>query len=214
MRVRAPNLTPGPGSAVAAYKDVDWVRTIRHGVKPNGRPAIIMPSEDYARLTDADMGALVAYVRQLPAAPGAGTELKLPLPVMALYGLGMIQDAAAKIDHTLPPPAPVPEAATAEHGAYVVQSCIGCHGPTLAGGRIPGGPPDWPPAADLTPRADGPMARYGDAQSFAAMLRSGRRPDGSAVSPVMPFASLKELSEVDVNAVYAYLKTLPPGTAR
>jgi hypothetical protein len=58
------------------------------------------------------------------------------------------------------------------------------------------------------------MARYGDAQSFAAMLRSGRRPDGSAVSPVMPFASLKELSEVDVNAVYAYLKTLPPGTAR
>jgi hypothetical protein len=42
----APNITPGPGNVVARYSADDWVRTLRHGVKLNGRPAIVMPSED------------------------------------------------------------------------------------------------------------------------------------------------------------------------
>ena len=59
---RAPNISPGPGSVVAKYTPADWERSLRHGVKPDGRPLMIMPSEDYNRLTDADLGALVAYV--------------------------------------------------------------------------------------------------------------------------------------------------------
>ena len=42
------------------------------------------------------------------------------------------------------------------------------------------------------------------------MFQSGKRPDGSAVSPVMPFGMFKEMSSDDVAAIYAYLKTLPP----
>ena len=60
LRVSGPNITSGAGSATVNYKPEDWVRTIRHGVKPNGQPAFIMPSEDYNRLTDADTGALIA----------------------------------------------------------------------------------------------------------------------------------------------------------
>jgi mono/diheme cytochrome c family protein len=208
MLVRAPNITPAAGSVVAAYTPSDWVRTIRHGVKPDGRPVLIMPSEDYNRLTDADLAAIVAYVRQLPHAPGASGLVRFPLPVKVLYSVGLMRDAAEKIDHRLPPAEPVAEGVSAAHGAYVANGCIGCHRAGLAGGKIAGVPPSWPAAARLAPGEGSVLPRYRDAQAFAAMLKTGKRPDGSAVSPVMPFASLRELSEVDTQALYLYLTTM------
>lgn len=213
MLIHAPNITPVSGGVVAAYTADDWVRTIRHGVKPGGKPAIVMPSEEYARFTDADLVALVAFLRQMPAAAGPGATIQFPLPVKALYAVGLVQDAAEKIDHSLPAPQPVPEAVTAEHGAYVANSCIGCHGATLSGGKVPGGPPDWPAAANLTPGEGSALARYPTAAAFVAMLRSGKRPDGSVVSSVMPFAALKEMNDTDVQALYLHLKALPPRRA-
>lgn len=213
MRVRAPNITPAPGSAVERYTVADWVRTVRHGVKPDGRPAIVMPSEDYNRLTDADLGALIAYLRQMPRAAGGPAVIEFPLPVKALYAAGVIHDSAEIIDHALPPSQPVPEAATAVHGAYVANACIGCHGAGLSGGRIPGAPPEWPAAANLTPGDGSAMAHYADADAFVRMLRSGQRPDGSAISRVMPFESLQALNDTDAQALYLHLKGLAPRPA-
>lgn len=212
LRLAGSKIGPGAGSTTAAYTPVDWVRTLRHGVKPSGRPVAIMPSEDYARLTDADVGAIVAYVRTLPAAaPGGAAVLSLPLPVRVLHGLGLLPDAASKIDHTLPPAPPVAEAVSVEHGRYVAQSCTGCHGATFAGGRIPGGPPDWPPAARLAPGEGTVMARYAEPNTFVAMMRSGKRPDGSAVQ-VMPFEALSQMNDVDLQALHLFLRSLPaPG---
>jgi len=39
------------------------------------------------------------------------------------------------------------------------------------------------------------------------MFRTGRRPDGSPVSAVMPFESPRAMTKIDVEAVYKYLKT-------
>jgi len=208
LRLAGPNITPGEGKVVARYTPEDWVRTLRHGVKPDGRPLFVMPSEDYNRFTDADLGALVAYVRSLPPQPGGATVLELSLPVKLLYGFDAIEDAAQKIDHTLPPATAVAEGVTVAHGAYVANMCISCHGPGLSGGKIPGTPPDWAPASNLTPGDASAMTRYKDAGQFVAMLRSGKRPDGTAVT-VMPFESLRELNDVDAQALYAYLKTVP-----
>jgi hypothetical protein len=47
---------------------------------------------------------------------------------------------------------------------------------------------------------------------FSAMMRSGKRPDGSSIQ-VMPFESLSKMDDVDLPALYAYLKTLPPRAA-
>lgn len=211
--IHAPNITPAPGSVVASYTADDWERTIRHGVAPNGRPLLIMPSEDYNRFTNDDLAAMVAYLRQMPAAQGGGTVIELPLPLRAFYGLGLIRDAAEKIDHTLPPSTPVAEAVTAEHGAYVANTCIGCHGEGLGGGKIPGAPPEWPAAANLTPGEGSVMPLYPDAPAFVAMMRSGKRPDGSAVSPVMPFVALKEMNDTDLQALYVHLKAVPARAA-
>jgi mono/diheme cytochrome c family protein len=209
MYVKAPNITAGPGGVVHGYTEGDWVRAIRHGVNPQGHALLAMPSEDYNRLNDNDFAALVAYARSLPPVAGDAAVFRLPLLVRALYGAGLVKDAAEKIDHRMPPSAVVPVAATVEHGTYVANMCVGCHGPAFKGGPIPGAPPGWPPAADLTPSPGNAMTRYDTADKFVAMMRSGKRPDGSAVSAVMPFASLRNVNETDLNAMYAYLKSLP-----
>jgi mono/diheme cytochrome c family protein len=206
LRIAGPNITSG--GVTARYQPQDWVRTIRHGVKPGGQPLMVMPSEDYNRFTNQDLASLVAYVRSLPPQQGGAAVVELPFPVRVLYGLGAIKDAAAKIDHSLPPAQPVPVAVDARHGAYVANMCIGCHGEHLSGGKIPGGPPDWPPAANITPGENSAMVRYPDADRFIAMLRSGKRPDGTPIK-VMPFESLSKLNDVDARALHAYLKTVP-----
>lgn len=210
LKLAGPAIGPGPGSVAAGYGGADWARTLRHGVKPDGRPLLVMPSDDYARLTDADVGAIAAYVRSLPPVRGGAAVLQLPLPARVLYGLGLMDDAAARIDHTLPPAQPVAEGVTVEHGRYVAAMCIGCHGAELRGGRIPGAPPDWPAAVDLTPGPGSALARYADAEAFQRMLRTGRRPDGSAVR-VMPFESLAALNDVDAQALYLYLRSRAGG---
>jgi mono/diheme cytochrome c family protein len=208
LRIKGPNITRGTGGVVAAYQGEDWIRTIRHGVAPGGRPLMVMPSEDYNRFTDADLGALVAYVQALPPATGTGAEVRLPLPARVLYGFGGIEDAAARIDHTLPPAQPVAEGVTLQHGAYVANMCLGCHGAQLAGGKIPGGPPDWPAAADLTAKADVMKVRYADPEAFIRMFKSGKRVDGTAIQ-VMPFESLRNMSDTDLRALHLYLKSRP-----
>ncbi len=162
-----------------------------------------MPSEDYNRLSDNDFGALVAYVRSLPAGGGQPAEIHLPWFIQGLYGAGVVKDAAEKIDHSLPPSPPIAAALNAQYGAYVANSCKGCHGATLRGGNIPGAPPDWPAAADLRP--SGAMKTYPQAEQFVAMMRSGKRPDGSEVSRVMPFGAFAKMNDTDLNALYLFL---------
>lgn len=204
LRVRGANLTAGTNSATRGYRPGDWDLAIRHGLSPTGRPLMIMPSEDYNRLTDADLGALVAYIRSLPATEGAPALVELPQVPRLAYGFGVMRDAAAKIDHTLPPETAVPEGLTLEHGRYVANACRGCHGLTLAGGPIPGAPPEWPPAPALVGGTSIIASRYPDAASFARMFKRGQRPNGTTVQ-VMPFESLRQMNETDVAALHLYL---------
>jgi mono/diheme cytochrome c family protein len=213
LHVRTPNLTRGEGSPTAAYTEADWVRSIRHGVDPQGRALLVMPSEDYNRLTDADLAAIVGYVRSLPPVKEGRAQVRLPLLLTALYGAGVIPDGAEKIDHRLPPAQPVAVGVTTAHGAYVANMCMGCHGEHFSGGKIPGGPPEWPPAANLTPGAGSVMTRYDTPEKFIAMMRSGKRPDGSEVDKAMPFLTLAAINDTDLQALHAYLHTLAPREA-
>ena len=213
MYIKSPNITPGAGSVVAKYTEADWVRSIRHGVNPARHPMSLMPSSDYNQVTDVDLAALIAYTRSLPPVAGEGAAIRFPLIVKALYAVGKIKDDAETIDHTRPPPQPVPDAVTAENGAYLAHLCAGCHGDKFSGGPIPGTPPEWPPAANLTPGEGSAMVRYDAPEKFLAMIRTGKRPDNSAVSAVMPFPTLKNMSDTELGALYVYLKTLPPLSA-
>ena len=110
-----------------------------------------------------------------------------------------------------------------ERGYYLVRimDCTGCHTPGallgrpdtdryLAGADVGFGTPVgivYPP--NLTPDPETGLGRWTDAQ-VARAIRQGVRPDGRALVPVMPWPSYSALTESDVAAIVAYLKTLPP----
>jgi cytochrome c553 len=208
MYVRTPNITRGPGSVVAEYTEADWVRAIRHGVSPQGRALLIMPSDLFIDLSDADLAALVAYLRGLPPIAGEKPVMRLPAIFRALYGVGVVRDSSEVIRHDRQALASVQPAESREYGAYAARICMGCHGETLSGGRRPNGPPHGAVPANLTPGEGTVMPRYDTLEKFRAMMRSGKRPDGSEIQ--MPFDTLSAFNDNDVAAIYAYLAALPP----
>jgi hypothetical protein len=50
--------------------------------------------------------------------------------------------------------------------------------------------------------------RYTEATFFKA-LREGVKPEGTPINPAMPIGSTKEMTDDEIRAVYAYLKTVP-----
>lgn len=205
--VHAPNLTRGAGGLPADWTDVDFVRAIRHGVARDGRGLFLMPSMDYAEFSDADMGALIAYVKSVPPVDRPRGPVALGPVARALTAAGKIKLAAEVIDHANVKPAVVAAGVTPDYGRYVAASCIGCHGPNFSGGRIDAGPPDWPAAANLTPHAEARLAKWSE-EDFLRAIRSGKRPDGTEISPVMPRA-FAQMDEIELKAVWTFLKTLP-----
>ncbi len=206
-RVTGPNLTRGSGGLPADYSSADFVRAIRHGVGRDGRGLFLMPSTDYATFSDDDLGALIAYLQSAPAVDRTVAPLSLGPIARMLLTTGQIRLAADVIDHANVKPAVVTIGVNVDYGRYVAASCTGCHGNNFAGGKIAAGPPEWPPAANLTPHASGRMKGWTEA-NFMQALRTGRRPDGTEIDPAMPRA-FGGLDDTEIRAVWAFLQTLP-----
>ena len=204
-RLAAPNLTPG-----GRGKDLDlrdWERAVRHGVRRDGTSLRVMPAQEFTTMADDDIAAIVSYAKSIaPVATQQPAPRAGPL-ILALYAAGQVKLLPGEeIDHTRTHAAHVDPAPTAQYGEYLAIGCTGCHGATLSGGKIPGAPPDWKPAANITPAGIG---HYTEAD-FVRILREGKRPDGSQVDSLMPYRLTRSMTDVELKAVYAYLKTVPP----
>ncbi|RMG17678.1 MAG: cytochrome C [Deltaproteobacteria bacterium] len=204
-----PNLTRGKGSVVANYEMEDWDRIVRHGVKPDGRPAL-MPSQDFAEMSDQELSDIVAYISSLPPVDrnlGRPSFGPLGTVLLAVKALPLSAETlAARTEHPARPPS---EADPVAFGAHLAKTCVGCHGEHLAGGPIPGAPPEWPAAANLTPHADG-LAGW-DFARFERALRRGERADGTPLrTPMREVANLgKNMTDTELRALWAYLRSLP-----
>ena len=205
-RLSARNITAG--GVGATLSDLDWERAVRHGVAPDGRKLHFMPAHEYANINDADFAAAVAYLKQVPNVARTQEPNRFGPLGRALFLKGDIELLPAELmDHTAAHPAVIPPAPTAEYGKYLTVTCRGCHGKTLSGGPIPGTPPDWKAPANITPEGIG---RYTEAD-FTRILREGKRPDGTRLDTTrMPVRFTKNLSDTEVQALYAFLKTVPP----
>ncbi|MCP4359271.1 MAG: hypothetical protein GY796_14760 [Chloroflexi bacterium] len=64
-------MTSGAGGINGVYRDADFIHAIWHGVGSNGKALFIMPSAEYYYLSDADLGALIAYLKTIPAVNSA-----------------------------------------------------------------------------------------------------------------------------------------------
>lgn len=206
-RIYGPNLTSGAGG-LAGYRDEDWVRAIRHGVMRDGRGVFLMPADEYAHLSDADLGALVAFMKTLPPVNRERVPIT-PGPITRmLLATGKMKIPATQIDHANLKPPTIAPGVTVEYGRYIAVACMACHGPNFSGGKIEVGPPDWPPARNLTPHATGDLAKWTE-QDFVRAIREGKRPDGAALNPAMP-RGFAAMNDEELGALWRFLKSLPP----
>jgi mono/diheme cytochrome c family protein len=211
-RLAGPNLTAGGRGP--ALDDRAWELALRHGARPDGAPLLVMPSTDYAAMTDEDVAAVVAYARALPAVRTQPPTLRVGplLRVLHLAGKADITPAhtlAARGAGQAAHRARVVAEPTAEYGAYVATTCTGCHGAGFTGGPIPGAPPDWPASRNITPHPTAGIGRWTEAD-FDRLLTTGVRPDGRVVDTVhMPVRMTRVMTEVERRALWRYLRTVP-----
>ena len=192
-RVVPPNLT----KIVQQYTDAELARAIRHGVRQNGPSVAVMPSSMLYHLSDADLVALIAYLRSIPAA-----DSKLPEPSMRLLArvgivMGKYHTEASMIDHDAPR---VPEAVDgdlASRGLYLAKtSCSECHGLNFEGGNR--GPAPTPALS---------VVQAYSADEFSRLMRDGVPRDGRKLSVMGDVARARfaKFTDAEVAAVYAYL---------
>ncbi|HEX6309390.1 MAG TPA: c-type cytochrome [Longimicrobiales bacterium] len=202
-----PNLTVGNGGLAAGFAVGDWVRALRYGVRRDGTSLLIMPSETYTYLTDADLAAVIAYLRHAPPVDRQLPPTRLRLLGRALLAAGRLPLLVAPKTATDVPRSPVPPGVTVEYGRYLanVSGCRGCHGLNLSGGFV-AGPPGTPEASNLTPVG---IESWTEEDFFRA-LRQGVRPDGSAIDEFMPWRYLAGMTDDELRAILMYLRTVPP----
>jgi len=195
----APNLTPA--GEIKDWSDGEIIRAIREGVHKSGRPLVIMPSEAFHNMSDADVQSIVAYLRSQPAVEPNTPAMKLNVLAAVFVGAGMFT-TAAQAPITQPIVAPV-AGATSDYGKYLVSvmNCRGCHGDNLTGGK-PGGPtPVGPNLAVIVPT-------WSEA-GFVTTLRTGADPAGHTLGQGMPRKEISAFaSDDDLRAMYAYLRGL------
>ena len=205
--LHGPNLTRGQGGVPASFRDEDWVRAIRHGVSTEGRPLFLMPSQEFAHMSDAELGELIAYLKSVSPVDRARGPVSVGPVGRALVLAGKMPIAAEVIDHANLQPATIKPGRTLEYGRYLAAGCIGCHGPNYSGGKIAAGPPDWPPAANLTPHPKSAVASWTEAD-FLRTLHTGRRPNGTELNPVMP-RNFGLMNDDELGALWLFLQSLP-----
>ncbi|MDR0182777.1 c-type cytochrome [Lysobacter arvi] len=217
LLVDAPNVVRiVPSNLTRTVRDAAWTddriaAAIRHGVRPDGTPLVIMPTGDYNDLDDHDVASIVAYLRTLPAVDADPGRTHVRPLARVLYAFGKFPLVPAEhVDHTprvrVAPPAKVSVA----YGKYVAQVCTGCHGADFAGGHVL--EPGTPASANLTPHANGLQAW--NETDFLRLMRTGQRPDGRQLHRMMPWKSYSTMQDVELRAVWTYLRTLPPAEGR
>jgi mono/diheme cytochrome c family protein len=205
--LHGPNITMGQGSVVLDYTLEDWVRVIRHGINRDGTTSL-MPAEDLTWLSDQEIADMVIYLEDQPPVDKVMPESKMGPMLKVLIATNQFRLGAEIIDHTAARLTVPPQTAdTPEFGAHLVQVCRGCHGVQLSGGPIPGGPPDWPPASNLTLHETG-LANW-SLDDYTRAMREGMRPDGRQLHSAMPLGMTKEYTDVELAATWTYLKTVP-----
>jgi len=189
-RLIAPNLI----AAVRSYANADFVRIIRRGVRPDGSSVLAMPSEMFSGLTDADLGKILAYLRNTPLQPGPGPQRRLgPVARIGLVA-GKFRPAAELVrraDHVSGNWPQDPDSTAP--GAYLARtSCTECHGLELRGD---GGAPDLRIAAGYS------------LEGFTELLRQGKAL-GNRDLPLMSRVArrrFRHFTDQEVRHLYTYL---------
>jgi mono/diheme cytochrome c family protein len=205
-----PNITSDPVAGIGTLDDETLVRSLRFGISRHGEP--LVPFMSFADMADDDLQAVLSFLRTLE-------PVARPVPPNGLTWLGRL--VVRFVLHSPAPDPPAKRVARArdpEYGRYLamtVANCHGCHtqrskltgafvGPAFAGGM------EFEEAGrrfvspNLTPVASGFLHSSTEAEFIDRFRVVGRRVAGSP----MPWESFARMTDVDLSAIYSYLKTL------
>jgi mono/diheme cytochrome c family protein len=199
-----PNLTPDEDTGLGDWTDAEIARAIREGVDKDGVGLVIMPSSYYHSLSDADVAAIVGYLRRLPPVDNEIPPLSLNTVAKIILALGVF--GSPSVGEPIISAQSNPQPGTVEHGKYMVDLgfCRECHRANLAGGPLPFAEPGFPAAANLTPA--GNLPGWSEAE-FIAAVKTGAHPGGGQLHEGMPRYNM---TDEDLATIYKYLQTLPP----
>ncbi len=207
----APNLTPDAATGSGTWTDDQLARAIREGIGHDGRTLFpLMPYEHFRNLSDEDLASVVVYLRSLTAVRNALPQSEIDFPVKYL------------IRNAPQPVTSVPDNASndpVKRGEHLVDisGCSDCHTPQKRGQPLPGldfaggfelsGPFGTVTSANITPDPSG--ISYYDENLFMQMMRTGKV-GARTLSPIMPWLMMSNLTDDDLKAIFAYLRTLKP----
>jgi hypothetical protein len=213
-KVIAPNITPDKETGAGTWTDDALARAIREGIGHDGRAMFpIMPYPHYRTMPDEYLASVVVYLRSLSPARNTLPQTEIVFPVKYL-----IRNAPQPITSPVPQPDlsdPV------KRGSILVNlvGCADCHTPVdkrhepiatmqFGGGQNIQGV--WGKAvasANLTPDPSG--IPYYDESLFIRAMRTGSV-GARELNRAMPWIVLRNMTDQDLAAIFAYLKTLKP----
>jgi mono/diheme cytochrome c family protein len=209
------NITPDATTGIGSWTKADFDRALRRGVRKDGAylyPA--MPYSNYTKMTAADMDALWAYIRSVPAVENTVPKDTLPFPLDIRSGMAVWQSLYFKPGVFTPVAS---NTAIWNRGAYLVLAlghCNQCHTPRnvaqgleaqhqLTGAQIEG----WY-APDISNDPLSKISGWNTAE-LAHFLKSGTGPDNvKTFGPMQEVVhdSLRYLTDSDLHAMAVYIK--------
>ncbi len=215
----APNITPDPETGIGGWSDEDFIRAMREGRDPDGRPYYpAFPYTSYTRMGEEDLKALKAYLDTMPPVRKESRPHELSFPYDQRWGMNLWQWAFFESARFAPDPN---RDEAWNRGAYLVQGpghCGECHTPrdrfgvletdrAFAGGQL--GKEVVP---NITNHPQKGLGNWGHGD-VVTLLKLGMLPDadfvGSEMAKVVNNGTSK-LPDADVAAIATYLKSLPP----
>lgn len=206
------NITSDNETGIGNLSDADIARIIRYGVRPNGEA--ILPFMPFQNMSDEDLTAVISYLRTIKP-----VHTKVPEHDINLLGNAIKAFMIKPTGPSGPVPVSVPKDSTAAYGKYLalyVANCNECHtkrdevgnfvGEPMAGGSpfVEKGLPTLTPP-NLTP--DSSSRIFGWSQDlFIKRFRMGKLIPHSH----MPWNSFKGMTDLELKAIYKYLRTLKP----
>lgn len=184
--IPASNLTSGNGGIGQLYTDTDWVRAIRHGIKPNNQAAIYMY---VSTISDQDLGDLITYLKQIPPADSELPVIRYGPFIPILPALGIFTPEAELIDHNAPHSADPKPGATIEYGKYLSSICAECHGNGIANAM---------------------NSKNWKQEEFIRTFNTGVLPDGRQLGPTMSSKTFNEMNDTELAALWLYFTSVKP----
>jgi mono/diheme cytochrome c family protein len=214
FRLVAPNITSDPETGLGKWSDDAIARAIREGIADDGHALFpAMPYELFRHMSDEDLASVVVFIRSLPPVRSELAPTKIPFLFARLI---------QAVPQPVTEPVPEPDLSTpAKHGAYLAKmgTCSDCHTPLspkfqpIPGMELAGGNPMTASgrvstnSANLTPDASG--IGYYDEALFIQTIRTGSV-RARKLKPSMLWWLYRNMTDDDLKAVFAYLRTLKP----